>query len=281
MKIRYLGTAAAEGFPAVFCQCDTCRRSAAKGGKNIRTRSSILVNDTVLMDLGPDLYWQKVRENLDLGKLEAVFFTHSHTDHLDCTGLSLRGSQPYGFCHLQNDRPLQVYGNTKVLRTIAQGMEFEYGTGEIPSVQSHLLQAGEYVCTEGLEVWALAANHDPREECLLYLFMDDTDAVLAANDTGEPPAEFFVQLSAALKGRKLTKVSMDCTFGSIDRGPGGHMSVRQNILLRQKLLEIKAVDQNTRYFVTHFSHNCGMDHEQLCAHFEPEGFTVAWDGLEI
>lgn len=46
-----------------------------------------------------------------------------------------------------------------------------------------------------------------REECLVYLFMDDTDAVLAANDTGEPPAEFFVQLSAALKGRKLTKVS--------------------------------------------------------------------------
>lgn len=56
MEIRYLGTAAAEGFPALFCQCDTCRRAAAKGGKNIRTRSSVLVNDTVLLDMGPDLY---------------------------------------------------------------------------------------------------------------------------------------------------------------------------------------------------------------------------------
>lgn len=281
MEIRYLGTAAAEGFPALFCQCDTCRRAAAKGGKNIRTRSSVLVNDTVLLDMGPDLYWQKVRENLDLGKLETVFFTHSHIDHLDCTGLSLRGSQPYGFCHLQNDRPLQVYGNAKVLRTIAQGMEFEYGTKEIASVRPHLMQAGERVQTEGLEVWALTAKHDPKEDCLVYLFMDAVDAVLVANDTGEPPAEFFQQLSEALQGRKLTKVSMDATFGAIDRGPGGHMSVRQNILLRQKLLEMKAADQNTRFFVTHFSHNCGMDHEQLCAHFEPEGFTVAWDGLKI
>ena len=25
MKIKYLGTAAAEGIPAVFCECETCK----------------------------------------------------------------------------------------------------------------------------------------------------------------------------------------------------------------------------------------------------------------
>ena len=34
MKLQYLGTAAAEGWPALFCQCESCRVSAEKGGKS-------------------------------------------------------------------------------------------------------------------------------------------------------------------------------------------------------------------------------------------------------
>lgn len=30
MKIKYLGTAAAEGVPAIFCRCEVCRK--IKGG---------------------------------------------------------------------------------------------------------------------------------------------------------------------------------------------------------------------------------------------------------
>ena len=38
MKIRFLGTAAAEGWPAVFCACESCKRAERLGGKDIRTR---------------------------------------------------------------------------------------------------------------------------------------------------------------------------------------------------------------------------------------------------
>ena len=31
MKILYLGTGAAEGVPAVFCNCDTCREARRRG----------------------------------------------------------------------------------------------------------------------------------------------------------------------------------------------------------------------------------------------------------
>ena len=37
MKITFYGTAAGEGWPGVFCQCELCREARRLGGKNIRT----------------------------------------------------------------------------------------------------------------------------------------------------------------------------------------------------------------------------------------------------
>ena len=38
MNIQFLGTGAAEGIPALFCQCPLCRKAEAAGGREIRTR---------------------------------------------------------------------------------------------------------------------------------------------------------------------------------------------------------------------------------------------------
>lgn len=48
MKIQYLGTAAAEGWPGIFCNCPVCREAVRRGGKNIRSRSQALVDDSLL-----------------------------------------------------------------------------------------------------------------------------------------------------------------------------------------------------------------------------------------
>ena len=54
MKLKYYGTGAAEGIPAMFCSCDICEKSRAAAGRNIRTRSQAMVDDRLLMDFGPD-----------------------------------------------------------------------------------------------------------------------------------------------------------------------------------------------------------------------------------
>lgn len=54
MKIKYLGTAAAEGIPAIFCHCEICKHAREHGGKNIRTRAQALIDDKIMLDLGPD-----------------------------------------------------------------------------------------------------------------------------------------------------------------------------------------------------------------------------------
>ena len=51
MKLQYLGTAAAECWPAIFCECPACLEAARRGGKNIRHRSGAIVDDRVLIDL--------------------------------------------------------------------------------------------------------------------------------------------------------------------------------------------------------------------------------------
>ena len=55
MVITFLGTAAATARPLVFCRCQACRRAWTQGGKDLRRRSSVLIDDDLLIDLGPDL----------------------------------------------------------------------------------------------------------------------------------------------------------------------------------------------------------------------------------
>lgn len=48
MKIKYLGTAAAEGIPALFCRCDICKEARKRGGREIRTRSQAIIDEKLL-----------------------------------------------------------------------------------------------------------------------------------------------------------------------------------------------------------------------------------------
>ena len=82
MKFRYLGTAAAEGWPALFCDCEACRKAAALGGKNIRTRSQALVDDKILIDFPADTLWHTLTYHLPLFSIHTCLITHSHSDHL-------------------------------------------------------------------------------------------------------------------------------------------------------------------------------------------------------
>ena len=63
MKLTYLGTGAAEGWPALFCNCKNCQEAARLGGRNIRTRSQSLINTDLLIDLPPDTYLHKLAHN--------------------------------------------------------------------------------------------------------------------------------------------------------------------------------------------------------------------------
>ena len=55
MELLFLGTGAAQGYPAIFCRCENCEAARQRGGRSIRRRSALLVNDDLLLDFGPDV----------------------------------------------------------------------------------------------------------------------------------------------------------------------------------------------------------------------------------
>lgn len=110
MRIQYLGTAAAEGIPAIFCECDTCKKARSLGGRNIRTRSQAIINDRLLIDFPADTYMHFLQYNLPLAKIKHCIITHSHADHLYPNDLQMRKN---GFSHLSDlEEPMQIMHHT-------------------------------------------------------------------------------------------------------------------------------------------------------------------------
>ena len=81
MKMLYMGTAAAEGWPALFCSCPVCEHARRAGGRNLRTRTQALLDNSLLIDFPPDTYCHALRYGLNLGDIHTLLITHSHMDH--------------------------------------------------------------------------------------------------------------------------------------------------------------------------------------------------------
>ena len=79
-SLTLLGTGTSVGVPVIGCKCPVC---LSADPRNQRLRASALVRAgavTVLIDSGPDLRAQALRENLCA--IDAVIYTHAHLDHV-------------------------------------------------------------------------------------------------------------------------------------------------------------------------------------------------------
>jgi phosphoribosyl 1,2-cyclic phosphate phosphodiesterase len=115
-----LGVGSSAGTPVVGCNCAVC---ASPNPRNQRTRCSSVVilpnGATILIDTGPDLRLQALREGLS--RVDAVLYTHVHADHLH--GLDdLRA-----FCQIQR-RQIPLYGSLATVQHIAS--KFPYAIRE-------------------------------------------------------------------------------------------------------------------------------------------------------
>ena len=90
MELTFLGTAADSAYPLPFCACPICRQARLKGGKNIRRRSSVMVNRDLLIDLGPDSVQAMLTSGFDPVQLRFLLQTHPHHDHFDPNHLITR-----------------------------------------------------------------------------------------------------------------------------------------------------------------------------------------------
>lgn len=264
MNLLYLGTAAAEGIPALFCDCPTCRR-ALSGKSPARKRSGALVDHTVMLDFSPDAYCQMLALRQPLAHIKSLFITHTHSDHFAHWDLGLRKPP---FAHVPPDAPtLTVYGNAaagKLLdKQLCAGLAFR----RIRPFQT--VKAGGYAVT------ALKAVHAAEEEALFYLVEKNGQSLLYAHDTDE----FTEEDMAFLAGRKIDIISLDATNGTLDMDYIGHMGIRDCVRMRDRLIGNGAACADTRFVLNHFSHNGFTSDEEVKA--LAGSFIIAYDGLTI
>lgn len=276
MRFQYLGTAAAEGFPAIFCNCEYCQNARRLKGKNIRTRSQAIIDEKLLLDFPADTYYHVFQYGLDLSKVKYVLFTHSHIDHCSIDDITMRG---LAYAHNMAEKKVYVYGNEAVKKKFDKAYNEMYQAIK-DCYEFILIKEYEKLYLDEYVVTPIRARHMKNENCFIYLIQKGNKSILYANDTGYLYEDAFEYL---LKNKiRLDFVSLDCTMvNNPIKDTEGHMGFDGCNRVALKLKEMGVVDENTQIYVNHFSHNGNPLQDNLEKIAAPFGLKVSFDGLEI
>ena len=271
MKLTVLGSAAAEGWPALFCECATCQEARKLGGRNLRRRTAYRLDDGLLIDFGPDALWQVTEFGIDLSLIDDILLTHSHGDHLTPMSFYYR-RQGYSVV----TRQLAVHGNAhalKCIRDVTGPSEetFRLALHEVRPAQQ--FRAGPYAVT------ALEAQHaSDDEDALNYIIQGDGQTILIGHDTGWWPEHTWDLVA----GFRIDLAILECTYGLLNADMRSHhLGVAATVAFRDELQHRGALAAGAHVVANHFSHNGAANYDELCEWFAPHGIEVGYDGLVL
>lgn len=264
-----MGSAAAEGWPAIWCKCKSCQRARAAGGKNIRTRSSALVDGVIKLDLPADYYMQSLRDNLDLSNMTDLLVSHSHADHLVPPELSFHRPP---FAH--DTLTLNVWGGQTVIDRVRNS------TGNWPDRDErlHVVEAFvPFVLNDGTRVVPLPAAHDKGSTPFNYIITRGGKTLFYGMDSGWYPDESW----AAHAGHKFDIVVIDCTLGDPGHTWWGHGTLTEAIKIKERMLAEGTAHADTVFVANHFSHNGGMLQAEMEERVAGTGILIGYDGMVV
>ena len=282
MRITFLGTADSSGYPHPFCDCANCTEARRLGGPSIRLRSSALINDDLLIDLGPDLAAAASRQRLSLRSVRWCLQTHAHVDHLEAEHLYMRSA----IFHLVDPLPFTFYGSRATIDRVRQTLAESKATrhreyGELMAVMDTTLveiAPGEQLPVGPYRVTAIPATHDAPGAALLFAVSDGVSTIFYGNDTGALGDDAWETI-----GRwklRFDCVILDHTQG-INAASANHMNGEQVRETLARMREAGLLQANARCFANHICHLGNPVHPKLAAIAQAGGYEVAFDGLTI
>jgi phosphoribosyl 1,2-cyclic phosphate phosphodiesterase len=284
MKIHYWGTAAAEGIPGIFCTCPRCIEAREKGDRYVRTRSQLMLDDTLLVDFGADTYMHSLKYGADLSRLAHVFVTHAHWDHFYPTEFIMRRK---GFASIVSAPLLTIHGSPDLpvlTRAIYETREVSLddllATGRIAFDVMLPYESRE---AEGFTVTALPASHGTAHP-YVYIFEKDGKCFFMHNDSGYLKPEVMEWLR--MGGKKFDLVSYECTHGADDAAKDGnaknHLGFPNVLEEKRRLIENGNYKDTTLDVITHFSHNPEeAGYADMLKYAEREGILLAYVGMTV
>lgn len=268
MRLRLLGTGAADGLPNAFCRCSTCQDARTR--RRVRTRSSLLIDDRILIDPGPDAATQTARAGIDLFDVRHWFITHGHPDHLDPMLLLSR------YWVLPND-PLRIWGPRQALNKLQDWLAPNSRVELIEAIPGTVVE----VRIDGTDYRFCAhqADHGDRgghrdclgDEALLWSVEDSRTSVLYATDTGPDPH---------VSGGPFSAVLLDATFGPKTDHRTGHLDFPATEGLLAQWRESGVIDDRSRIIATHIGHH-NPPFAELVVELNTRGLEVFEDGTQI
>lgn len=161
MKITLLGVGGSAGSPQIggadgfgeWGQLDPTEP------RNRRTRPSIVIETTenkrLLVDTGPDLRMQLIREGI--GRVDAVLYTHSHADHI-------AGMDEIRILNRLIDAPMPVYATEEVWKELRERFSYVFkpysgGYFTRPVLEPHILVPGDVANVLGMNIRLIDQDH--------------------------------------------------------------------------------------------------------------------------
>lgn len=275
MKYTFYGTAAAEGIPGIFCECETCKRARKLGGRNIMTRSQSVIDDVLGIDFSADTYMHDLIYGMPVNNIQTYVITHNHMDHFYLEDIRMRAN---GFSNPMG-KVLDIYiakdgFDSAIKRLGTEGRFREY-------VNINLIEPFKpFTTKEGYRVTPLKADHtnDP----LIFIIEKDGKRVLHSNDTGYYPEETWKYLEE--NKVHIDFAEFDCTCENLTPEMtkcDNHMNYSTVKNVKKHLTDMGLIDDTTICVINHFSHNGGMIYEDLKALGEKDGFLCSYDGMSV
>jgi phosphoribosyl 1,2-cyclic phosphate phosphodiesterase len=276
-----LGTAASEGIPALFCQCELCMEAKRRGGKNIRTRTSMIIGEKFKIDFPPDSYLHMQKYGLDLGKLDYILISHNHSDHFDVEELA--NYRKYT-AYLSRTEPLRIFLNQSGYEHLLNSEEFK-NVEEMNPIEFIILEPFRRYETEELYFTPVLVQHAVNQQCFnFFIEMKSGKNIFYGMDAKvypESTLEFLKKCKLDVCICDATHLYEPCTT---------HMYYYDVVAFHKFLCENSILKQDSIFIVNHFSHNGNKEtdggnllllHEKLEELYDKLGMKVAFDGMEI
>ncbi len=282
MKITFLGTSAATSCPLPFCRCRVCALARKNGGKDFRKRSSVLINEDLLIDFGPDVMAASFMHGVSIDKVRYWLQTHSHSDHFDASQLITRIPE-YGTV---GTPPLNLYASEACIENMATKLKSEWGGSDLLDVGERerlnlsvqivdnlqTFSAGPYRIT------AFSTDHDRADNSLIYAVQEDELTILYGTDTTAFCEDIWNGFRN--KGLRFDIVILDHTYG-MNTGGLDHINANHFIEHVKRFKDEKLLTSGARIFATHISHEGNPIHSEFVEFGRKYGYEIAYDGLVI
>jgi adenosylcobinamide kinase/adenosylcobinamide-phosphate guanylyltransferase len=259
MRVRLLGTGASDGWPNPWCSCRSC--TAARAAGVVRGQTSALIDDRLMLEIGPEAPRAAARLGVSLGDLDAVLVTHAHPDHHGAPAWMWRG-------WVADRRPLTLVAPAAVLDEARGRVDDSVRT--IEAIPGQDLEVAQYT------VRVLPAEHRCPGAAVLYDVTDrEGTRLLWGTDTG-PLSPAALELA---QGRRYDVVLLELTSAHLENG---HLDLTTWPLQLEALRDVGAVVDSTRLLAVHLGHD-NPPPDELDAVLAGWGATAPRDGdvLEV